>query len=295
MIVPVAMWANSNVDRCGDGVDQRRRHGRGPDPHERRPPRSAAVTKTFHGPVEYVRTLDVGGVARDVRHRRRSRPRSSRSRSASTIADYRPGGRAAVEAGAAYHDMSSARAGPTASGRSTATRSRRASTTRPAPSSSTAIRSAGRSRSPPRATSPCRGPARSSIRTWTACCSCRTAPRTSAIRIDAANSTFFGYSFAERGRIVLTGVGDKFYCGILADRIDISSQSLLVHGSACSRPGRTVAPPTIVPALSLDLSRRQGRRAARDVADPHGRDHEQRLDDRRARHHRAREPRDARR
>ena len=29
---------------------------------------------------------------------------------------------------------------------------------------------------------------------------------TSAIRVDAADSTFFGYSFAERGRIVLTGV-----------------------------------------------------------------------------------------
>ena len=59
---------------------------------------------------------------------------------------------------------------------------------------------------------------------------------TSAIRVDAANSTFFGYSFAERGRIVLTGSSDKFYCGILADRIDISSQSLLVHGSGCTRP-----------------------------------------------------------
>ena len=115
---------------------------------------------------------------------------------------------------------------------------------------------------------------------------------TSAIRVDAADSTFFGYSFAERGRIVLTGSGDKVYCGILADRIDISSQNLRVHGSACyaAQPDRGAA--DVVPALASNSTVDKADALPSTSLDPHGDDHEQRRHDRRARHHRGREPRD---
>ena len=76
---------------------------------------------------------------------------------------------------------------------------------------------------------------------------------TSAIRIDASKSKFLGYSFSERGQIVLTGAGDSFYCGVLADRIDISAKDLLVRGSGCTNPARTTAPTSLVPSLGVTL------------------------------------------
>jgi hypothetical protein len=75
-----------------------------------------------------------------------------------------------------------------------------------------------------------------------------------AIKVDASGSTFFGYSFAQRGRIALTGSSDKFYCGILADQIDIAAQDLRVTGSGCTRPTRTNAPPTLVPSVVVGVA-----------------------------------------
>ena len=77
---------------------------------------------------------------------------------------------------------------------------------------------------------------------------------TSSIRIDASKSKFLGYSFSERGQIVLTGAGDTFYCGILADRLDISAKDLIVRGSGCTNPARTTAPTSLVPSLGVTLT-----------------------------------------
>ena len=109
--------------------------------------------KTFHGPVEYARTLD-SVAAGPSSTCRRSGPPSSPSRSLSLIADYRPGGPVSVEVGAAYHDQSASCGSDRTSGTSSARRCRAASTTRTAVSRSTVTRSAAPSRSSPKVTSP---------------------------------------------------------------------------------------------------------------------------------------------
>ena len=251
VIVPVAIWANSNSTDAAMEATSGAVTFEGLV-HTNDDLRVRGGPKTFHGPVEYVRTLDVGGVAATF-----DTPPTQVAVAPFpirfNIADYRPGGRAAVEAGSAYHDVSSA-CGTTgvwqvngntlASGIYYATCAVKLNgnpiggTITVAAEGDITVSGSGAFFDP----------------YVDGLLFLSNSNSTSAIRIDAANSTFFGYSFAERGRIVLTGSGDKVYCGILADRIDISSQTLLVHGSACSRPNRTVAPPTIVPALSLDLS-----------------------------------------
>lgn len=75
-----------------------------------------------------------------------------------------------------------------------------------------------------------------------------------AIDIAASRSRFLGVLFAERGEIDLSGSENRFFCGILGDRVDMSGGGLQVRGANCGRPDSTVAGPLLVPSLALDLS-----------------------------------------
>ena len=250
VIVPPAIWANSNSADAAMETTSGAATFEGLV-HTNDDLRIRGGAKIFRGPVEYVRTLDVAGSGATfdpapVKTGIKPFPITF------PIADYRPGGRAAIEAGSAYHDMSSSCvsgvwqvAGSTlASGIYYATCAVKLNGT---PLGGT-ITVAAEGDITVSGTAAFFDPYIDGLLFVS------NSTSLSAIRVDASNSTFFGYSFAERGRIVLTGSTNKFYCGILADKIDIAAQNLLVHGSACSRPARTVAPPTIVPALALDLA-----------------------------------------
>lgn len=250
VVVPVAIWANSNNSDAAMETTSGAATFEGLV-HTNDDLRIRGGAKVFRGPVEYVRTLDVGGSGASFDPppvQTAVKPLPLRF----DIADYRPAGRAAVQAGAAYHNMSSSCAngvwqvtGSTlTSGIYYATCAVKLNgnplggTITIASEGDITVSGSGAFFDP--------------FVDGLLFLSASTS--TSAIRVDAASSTFFGYSYADHGRIVLTGANDKFYCGIISDRIDIASQGLLVHGSACSRPARSVAPPTIVPALSVDLT-----------------------------------------
>ena len=251
VIVPVALWANSSstdaaMEATSGAVTVEGRTHTNDDLRLRGGP------KTFRGPTEYVRTLDVGGTgATFTPPAVRTAPADFPIRFA--IADYRPGGRAAAGAGPAYRDMSSACgadgfwrvAGSTlASGIYYATCGIKINGN---PIGGT-ITLAAEGEIHVSGTGAFFDPFVDGLLFLSASSSA------SAIRVDASNSTFFGYSFAERGRIVLTGASDRFYCGILGDRIDIASRDLLIRGSGCTNPARTGAPPTLVPRLSVGLA-----------------------------------------
>ncbi len=83
-----------------------------------------------------------------------------------------------------------------------------------------------------------------------------------AIDVAASNSKFLGVVFAGTGEVSLSGSGNRFYCGILGDMVDMAGSGLDVRGAACGRPSSTVADPVVVPELSLLLE------ADRDAALP---------------------------
>lgn len=74
-----------------------------------------------------------------------------------------------------------------------------------------------------------------------------------AIDIAASSSRFLGVLFAGRGEIDLSGSTNRFFCGILGDRVDMSGGALEFRGASCGRPDSTVAGPLLVPSLALEL------------------------------------------
>ena len=78
-------------------------------------------------------------------------------------------------------------------------------------------------------------------------------PSDKAVQISSSDSTFLGYIFARTGRVDLSGSGNTYLCGILADRLDIADDELKIRASDCIRPQRTVAPPSLVPELGLQV------------------------------------------
>lgn len=251
VVVPVALWSNSTAADAAMEATSGAVTVEGLT-HTNDDLRLRGGPKTFRGPTEYVRTLDVGGTGATftppaVRTGIKDFPIRF------DIADYRPGGQAAIQAGAAYRDMSGACgsdgfwqvAGSTlASGIYYATCGIKINGN---PIGGT-ITLAAEGEIHVSGTGAFFDPFVDGLLFLSASSSA------SAIRVDASNSTFFGYSFAERGRIVLTGASDRFYCGILGDRIDIASRDLLIRGSGCTNPARTGAPPTLVPRLSVGLA-----------------------------------------
>ena len=251
VLVPVALWANSsNADAAMESTSGKVTvEGL---THTNDDLRLRGDLKTFHGPVEYVRTLDVagGGAVFDVTPVRTAiKPFPFRYE----MATYRPGGAASLAAGSAYHDMSAQCAtdgswhvaGSTlASGIYYVTCGAQINGS-PIGGTITLVAEKDITVS---GTAAYFDPFTDGLLFLTASTSA------SAIRFDTSTSSFLGYSFAEKGRIVMNGAGNSYFCGVLADRIDIAARDLLVRGSGCGRPAHTNAPPTIVPALALDIT-----------------------------------------
>jgi RHS repeat-associated protein len=251
VLTPVALWANSNAADTAMETTSGSIRVEGLT-HTNDDLRIRGGAKTFVGPTEYVRTLDVGGAGATfnptpVRTTVKPYPVSF------DIATYRPGGKAAIAAGPAYHDMSGecgADAVWHATGSVLASGIYYASCAvhlNGSPLGGT-ITLAAEGPILVSGSGAFFDPYTDGLLFLTA------SSAANAIKIDAANSTFFGYTFAGAGRIALTGSSDRFYCGILGDQIDIAAQNLLVHGAACSTPARTVAPPVLVPTLGLSLA-----------------------------------------
>lgn len=75
-----------------------------------------------------------------------------------------------------------------------------------------------------------------------------------AIDISTSSSKFLGVLFAEFGEISVSGSSNRFYCGILADTVDLAGGDLVLRGANCGRPDSTVSGPLLIPDLTLDLA-----------------------------------------
>jgi RHS repeat-associated protein/uncharacterized repeat protein (TIGR01451 family) len=76
---------------------------------------------------------------------------------------------------------------------------------------------------------------------------------TRAIDIATSSSKFLGVLFAGSGEISLSGSGNRFYCGILGDRIEITGSGVTIRGAVCGRPDSTVSGPVLVPDLTAGI------------------------------------------
>lgn len=222
VLVPVALWANSSTSDAAMEWSSGQVRVEGLT-HTNDDLRIRGGAKTFVGPTEYVRALDVQGAGATfdpaaVQTGVKPMPLDF------PMVDYRPGGRAAIEAGPAYNDMTSACSAGTWHVNGTML-------TSGIYYADCAIRLNG---SPlgGTVTVVAEGPITVSgsgvlfdpyidgLLFLT------NSNSSTAIGVDASGSTFFGYSFAARGRIVLAGAGNDFYCGILADRIDLHVRNI---------------------------------------------------------------------
>jgi RHS repeat-associated protein/uncharacterized repeat protein (TIGR01451 family) len=77
---------------------------------------------------------------------------------------------------------------------------------------------------------------------------------TNAIDVATSSSKFLGVIFAGAGQISVSGSSNRFYCGVLGDRVDITGADTDIRGAACGRPDATVADPVLVPDLRATLA-----------------------------------------
>jgi RHS repeat-associated protein len=251
VVEPVALWANTTTD---DGSFEWTSGAVTVEglTHSNADLRIRGAAKTFRGTTQYVGALDVGGTGTTFT------PAPTRVAPQPypityDLADYRPGGRAAREAGSAYHDVSAA------CGTDGTWHADGASLPSGIYYTSCAAKLNGH---------PMGGtitlvaereiqisgsgavfdPFVDGLLFLSGSSSSR------AVQISTASSRFLGYTFAGVGGVDLAGAGNQVYCGVLADRIDISARDLRVRGSGCTRPARTEAPPTLVPSLQLGLA-----------------------------------------
>ncbi len=77
---------------------------------------------------------------------------------------------------------------------------------------------------------------------------------TQAIDIATSSSKFLGVLFAGSGEISLSGSNNRFYCGILGDRIEITGSGVTIRGAVCGRPDSTVSGPALVPDLTAGIT-----------------------------------------
>ncbi len=75
-----------------------------------------------------------------------------------------------------------------------------------------------------------------------------------AIDLAASSSKFLGVLFAGQGEIDISGSSNRFFCGILGDRVDIAGGDTVIRGASCGRPDSTVSGPLLVPDLTVDLA-----------------------------------------
>lgn len=77
---------------------------------------------------------------------------------------------------------------------------------------------------------------------------------TKAIDVATSSSKFAGVIFAGAGEISVSGANNRFFCGILGDRVDITGGDTDIRGAVCGRPDSTVAGPVLVPDLTAGLA-----------------------------------------
>lgn len=73
------------------------------------------------------------------------------------------------------------------------------------------------------------------------------------VRVSAADGTYLGH-VVSGGTFRVSGARNRFLCGLVAETLDLSGSSIAIEGSDCVRPDRTTAPPTLVPALTVALA-----------------------------------------
>jgi RHS repeat-associated protein len=251
VVEPVALWANTTADKgsfdwtSGAVTVEGLTHSNGNL-------RIRGGAKSFKGTTEYAGTLDVGGAgATFTPPARKVTARDFPLRFA--IADYRPGGKAAVEAGARYFDRSADCGsdgfwhanGETLPSGIYYTACSAKLNGQPLGGTITVVAEGEIHVSGSGAVF---DPYADGLLFLSGSSSA------SAVKFSASTSRFLGYTFAEKGGVDLSGAGNRVYCGVLADRIDISAKDLAVRASGCSRPTRTEAPPTLVPTLELSAT-----------------------------------------
>ncbi|NHA67339.1 RHS repeat-associated core domain-containing protein [Phycicoccus flavus] len=75
-----------------------------------------------------------------------------------------------------------------------------------------------------------------------------------AVDIAAKGSKFLGTIFAGAGQVSISGDDNRFFCGILGDRIRITGNGLDVRGAECGR-AESAAAPALVPDLTTAVAK----------------------------------------
>lgn len=73
-----------------------------------------------------------------------------------------------------------------------------------------------------------------------------------AIDISAQSSKFLGTIIARSGQVSVSGASNRFYCGLLADRVSITGTGVTVRGASCGR-APSVSGPVLVPQLTSQV------------------------------------------
>lgn len=77
---------------------------------------------------------------------------------------------------------------------------------------------------------------------------------TKAIDVATSSSRFLGVIFAGSGAISVSGSGNRFYCAVLGDRVEITGGGTNFRGAVCGRPDSTVSGPVLVPDLTAGIT-----------------------------------------
>jgi len=216
--------------------------------------RVSGAAKNFAGPTTYVRTLRTSG--QHTFDPAAAQVAVQDPPVAFPLDDYRPGGRAAVAAGAGFFDMSAACAAsngnqgwrppsPLAPGLywvpCNVTISGSGFAAGPVTLASTGtIKMSGSS-----------GELAAPYVDGVVAISGRSGGN--AIDISGSGSIFAGYVLAPAGHIDITGSGHRFSCAVVGNTVRISGSGTQIVASDCSPPVRTTAPPLLVPRLDIGL------------------------------------------
>ncbi len=81
-----------------------------------------------------------------------------------------------------------------------------------------------------------------------------TASGDKVLKVSGARAAFSGFVYAPNGEIELAGADNRFFCGTVGDTIDVSGSDLSITGGGCARPDATTAATLLVPQLALELA-----------------------------------------
>ena len=209
--------------------------------------RTRGQTKTFDGPVEYVTSWNV---KKTTTTQPPTQVSASDAPVAFDIADYQPGGRAAIDAGANFFDMSNEcgnrwqPSGPLTPGLYWVPCDVKLNSS--ALSGEVTIVSTDDIQ--------VSGSAANFAPFIDGLLFYSDSTGNKAIKNSVSGSTFLGFMYAPQGRVDLKGSGNTYLCGIVADRINISDNAIAITAVDCVRPNDTVAPPSLVPSLATTVT-----------------------------------------